>query len=119
MVEPAHLVGAGGMIGANLRYLVNRAIDTETFPLGTLTVNVVGSFVLGLVVFLGVGNPELLFVGTGACGSFTTFSTFSVDTVQLWEDGNRTTAATYAGANIGCALVAIGAAWLIVQAVRL
>lgn len=117
MVEPAHLVGAGGILGAVLRFLVNQAIDAETFPFGTLTVNVVGSFALGFVVFLQVGSAALLFIGTGVCGSFTTFSTFSVDTVQLAEGGDQTAAATYAGANIVGSLLAIGAAWLIVRAI--
>lgn len=117
MVDPAYLVGAGGIIGAVLRYLVNQTIESETFPFGTLTVNVVGSFVLGSVTFLGVGNAGLLFIGTGACGSFTTFSTFSVDTVQLWDEGNQISAATYAGANIVGALLAIGIAWLIIQTI--
>lgn len=116
MVEPAVLVGTGGMIGAVLRYLVNQAIEEGRIPLGTLTVNVVGSFVLGFVAFLGVGHAALLFVGTGACGSFTTFSTFSVDTVRLWEAESRGAATMYAGLNLVGALVAIGVAWLLLEA---
>lgn len=53
-VEPAHLVGTGGAIGALCRYYVGSAVDVEGFPLGTLTVNVLGSFVLGLVTFAGL-----------------------------------------------------------------
>lgn len=117
MVDPAHLVGAGGIIGALLRYLVYQAVEGETFPFGTLAVNVVGSLVLGFVTFLEVGSAWLLFVGTGACGSFTTFSTFSVDTVQLAEEGNWSVAATYVGANTVGALSAIGVAWLLVRAI--
>lgn len=75
-IPPAHLVGTGGAMGALLRYYVNRETDIEEFPLGTLTVNVFGTFALGLIVFLSGNNSILLFLGTGACGSFTTFSSF-------------------------------------------
>lgn len=117
MADPASLVGAGGILGAILRHLVYQAIEDETFPFGTLVVNVVGSLVLGFVTFIGAESAWLLFVGTGACGSFTTFSTFSVDTVRLGEEGNWTLAATYVGANTVGALFAIGVAWLIVRTV--
>ncbi|WP_345777011.1 fluoride efflux transporter CrcB [Halorarum salinum] len=101
------------MLGAVLRYLVGEYVDVEAFPLGTLTVNVVGSFVLGLVTFLGAGEDVLLFVGTGVCGSFTTFSSFSFDTVRLWETGARGKSIGYATVNLIGALVAIGLAWLV------
>jgi CrcB protein len=111
MIDPTYLVG---VVGATLRYAVGRAIDTERFPLGTPTVNVVGSFVLGLVTFLPVGDDTLLFVGTGACGSFTTFSSFSVGVVQLWENGRHALAAGYAALTLVGALVGVGAAAVVV-----
>ncbi|SEP07969.1 CrcB protein [Halogranum amylolyticum] len=118
MVEPAHLIGAGAALGALLRYGTNRAVagtlGGHEFPLGTFAVNVVGSFVLALVTFLGASDAVLSLVGTGACGSYTTFSSFSVDTVQLWEDDQVILALTYATGNLVGALVAIGLAWLIV-----
>ncbi|WP_433632903.1 fluoride efflux transporter CrcB [Halomicrococcus sp. NG-SE-24] len=113
MVMPGHLVGFGGMVGAVLRHIVSEAVARETFPVGTLTVNVVGSFVLGIVTFLGADSDVLLFVGTGACGSFTTFSSFSHDTVGLWEDGKQYKAVTFAFANIVGAVFAIGLAWFV------
>lgn len=115
VVEPAFLVGAGGMVGAVLRYLVSERVTDERFPAGTLTVNVIGSFVLGVVTFLGVGSDLVLFVGTGVCGSFTTFSSFSYDTVRLWETGHPYTTIAYAMANVLGALLAIGAAWILVR----
>lgn len=115
MEHQAYLVGAGGMVGAVLRYLVGEYVEVEGFPLGTLTVNVVGSFVLGLVTFLGAGDTVTLLVGTGACGSFTTFSSFSFDTVRLWETGSKVTSAVYATVNLVGALVAIGLAWLLIS----
>jgi CrcB protein len=118
MVDPAYLVGAGAALGAVLRFATGRYVGgvagDRPFPYGTFTVNVVGSFVLALVTFLGAGEDVLLLVGTGACGSYTTFSSFSVDTVRLWETGERRLAAWYASANLLGALVGIGAAALLV-----
>lgn len=110
-VEPAHLVGTGGAIGALCRHYLGAWVDVEGFPLGTLTVNLVGSFVLGLVTFANLDNAVLLFVGTGACGSFTTFSSFSFDTVRLWETGSRLRAVANATVNLLGALAAIALAW--------
>ena len=84
-------MGLGGFIGSVLRYLVSRltaGVDFASLPLGTLTVNVLGCFVLGLLtgLFERTGNlsPELrLLLTTGLCGGFTTFSTFSNDGLIL------------------------------------
>jgi len=117
MVDPAYLVGAGAALGAVLRFATGRYVGDvagdRPFPYGTFTVNVVGSFVLALVTFLGTGEDVLLFVGTGACGSYTTFSSFSVDTLRLWETGERRLAVWYAAVNLLGALVGIGAAALL------
>lgn len=113
MVNPAYLVAVGGAAGAVLRHLVGQTVESESFPLGTLTVNVVGSFVLAAVTFLGAGEDVLLLVGTGACGSFTTFSSFSFDTVRLWETATPRRAVAYAAANLVGALAAVGCAWLL------
>lgn len=115
MVNPAYLVGVGGIVGAILRHIVYQAVETESFPLGTLTVNVVGSFVLASATFLQLDDEALLFVGTGACGSFTTFSSFSVDVIQLWEEDERLLSIGYAAVNLAGALVAIGVAWIVTQ----
>jgi len=96
--DPA-LVAVGGAVGAVARHLLGSAIDRERFPLGTLTVNVLGSFLLGLLVFWPVGGDALLLAGTGACGAFTTFSSFSVSTVRLWERGDRGRAALFVAGN--------------------
>lgn len=110
MVHPTYLVGVGGVVGAILRHLVCQRVEVESILLGTLTVNIVRSFVLGLVTFLPLDNEALLLVGTGACGSFTTFSSFSVGVVQLWEENQRLVSIAYAVANLMGALVAIGVA---------
>lgn len=112
-IDPAHLVGTGGAVGALARYYLGQAVDRGSFPVGTLFVNVVGSFLLGLVTFLAPAESVALFVGTGACGSFTTFSSFAVDTVRLWEEGRPAVAAGNAAVNLAGALAAIGLAWLL------
>jgi len=114
-LDPAHIVGTGGAIGALCRHFVSERIDADEFPVGTLTVNVIGSFVLGLVTFLSLGDQLGLLLGTGACGSFTTFSSFSFETFRLWETGERFRAATNAIGNLVGAVIAIALAWGVVQ----
>lgn len=114
--DPA-LVAGGGAVGAVARYLVGSAVDRESFPLGTLTVNVLGSFLLGLLVFHPVGGDVLLLVGTGACGAFTTFSSFSVATVRLWDRGDRGRAVAFVAGNTLIAGGAVGLAAVLVGAV--
>ncbi len=113
--DPAHVVGTGGAVGALLRQYVGRLVESDEFPLGTLAVNVLGTFLLGFVTFLGVDSTTLLLLGTGVCGSFTTFSSFSVQTVRLWETGDRLRAVVNAGANLLGAGLALGVAWGLAQ----
>ena len=115
--EPAHVVGMGGAIGATLRYWVYLHVTWEDFPAATLLVNVLGSFAFALVLFGGAGETAVQLLGLGICGSFTTFSTFSVETVQLWERGDRSVAVANATINLLAALTAIGVAWLLIAAV--
>ena len=112
--EPAHLVGTGGAIGAILRHWVYLRVTWRDFPAATLTVNAIGSFVFALATFAGASDSVIHLVGIGACGSFTTFSSFSAETVGLWERGDRRLAVTNAVANLVVSLAAIGVAWLVV-----
>ena len=112
--SPATLVGLGGAVGALLRYGTTRALDVGVLPYGTLAVNVVGSFVLGLLAFGGASDEAALLVGVGACGSYTTFSSFAHDTVWLAEEGNPGRAAANAVGTLLAALAAVGLAWLLV-----
>ena len=116
-LDPAQVVGAGGALGAVLRSYVGRRVDAGEVPLSTFTVNVVGSFALGLLAFLHVDDTTMLLLGTGACGSFTTFSSFSFESVRLWETGRRELAVANAVGNLAGAGVAVGAAWALAQAV--
>lgn len=118
LTEPAYLVGTGGAIGAVLRYLVANLVvrwqGPTRFPTSTLVVNVIGSFALGVVLFGGSGEETTLLIGTGACGAFTTYSSFSVQTVRLWEDGRRGLAALNAVGNFVVCVAGVGLAWLLV-----
>lgn len=116
-VDPAHIVGTGGALGALLRYLVGQRIDADSLPWATITVNVVGSFVLAALAFAGSSHELVLLLGTGACGSFTTFSSFSFETVRLWETGDRRRALLNAIGTFVGAGAAISLAWLLVQGV--
>ena len=113
-IDPAHVVGTGGAIGAVLRHYVSDAVDVEQYPLGTFTVNVLGSFLLALLAFGGVGGQLGLLLGTGVAGSFTTFSSFSYETVRLWETGERARAAVNAISSIVGTVIAIGLANVLV-----
>jgi fluoride exporter len=107
------LVGVAGAVGAPLRYAVDVLVSERsgsTFPLGTMVVNVTGSFVLGLITGLAMyhGLPRTAreVLGTGLVGAYTTFSTFSFETVQLLEEGELQGAL----ANVAVSLVAGGLA---------
>ncbi|RQG96678.1 fluoride efflux transporter FluC [Natrarchaeobius chitinivorans] len=115
--EPAHLVGVGGAIGAVLRHGVFLALSSDRFPWPTLVVNVIGSFVFAVAIFAGAGESTIQLLGIGACGAFTTFSSFSVETVQLYERGDRLLAVANACGNLLLSIVAIGLAWLAVSAI--
>ncbi len=103
------LVVLGAAVGAPLRYLADRAIQTRhdsVFPWGTFGVNMAGSFLLGLLyqglVAHGVSQPVMTLAGTGFCGALTTYSTFGYETVRLLTEGSR----FYAFANVTASIVA-------------
>ena len=107
------LVLLGGGVGATTRYLTDvafqRARSTD-FPWGTWTVNVVGSFVLGLVA--SAGSPWVVtLAGTGFCGALTTFSTFGYETVRLVEEGDTRSAVANVATSVGMGLAAAALGW--------
>jgi fluoride exporter len=112
-------VMVGGAIGSALRYATSTWIAEathSTFPWGTLAVNVIGSFVIGFFTGLtGPDGPLLVspvvraFVTIGILGGFTTFSSFSLQTLLLMEDGQWFSAAGNVVSSVGLCLVAAGA----------
>ncbi|WP_152188805.1 fluoride efflux transporter CrcB [Georgenia satyanarayanai] len=109
------LVALGAAVGAPLRYYTDRAVQTRhdsVFPWGTLTVNVIGSLLFGVLVGAAAveGLPPAVVTGAGVgfCGALTTYSTFGYETVRLAESGSR----LYALGNVLLSLAAgLGAAW--------
>jgi CrcB protein len=108
-------VAVGSAIGGVSRYLlgglIQRLLDT-TFPAGTLLINISGSFLLGAILRYAIDTPTLspevrAFLTIGFCGGYTTFSTFSYETVALLEDGEWTRAGLYVGASVLLSLLGV------------
>lgn len=105
----------GGALGAGTRFLVNvgfAQLFGASFPWATLTVNVVGSFLMGVLVvvvqpLLGGSAVWRTFLATGVLGGFTTFSAFSLDAVELVERRQPMLAAVYVAASVGLSIVAL------------
>tara|TARA_Y100000768_G_scaffold80554_1_gene57334 strand:+ start:856 stop:1332 length:477 start_codon:yes stop_codon:yes gene_type:complete len=99
MLQQIGLVALGGSIGASLRYAIGSWITYDSFPIATISVNVIGSFILGIIalsVSQSLISTELaLFLGVGIIGSFTTMSAFSVETIEMLQDGNTSSAGIY------------------------
>lgn len=102
------LVCLGSFAGGGTRFLVSKAVQGLTavhFPLGTMTVNVLGCLVIGFLSTLPLGGSSVqadtrLFLTTGFCGGFTTFSTFMNETVVLTESGHAWLAVLYLAASL-------------------
>lgn len=100
----------GGMLGATARYLLNHAVTLRSeslLPLGTLTVNIVGSALLGALIGVGAGGVLGTAAGIGFCGALTTFSTFGHETVVLATRGAYAYALANIVLNAGICLVAV------------
>jgi len=112
------LVGIGGFLGSVLRFLLgglaHQLTRTNTFPIGTLVVNLIGCLVIGMLAAIsetrGVFSPEArAFIFVGLLGGFTTFSAFGNETINLWRDGQS----AFAFANVAASVVfGLGAVWL-------
>lgn len=106
-------VALGGALGSVFRYLVVLGAGriVPSWPVGTLLVNVLGCFAIG-VFFVTFGPRNHPLVMTGILGGFTTFSAFSLDALKLWEGGEPVQAALYAGLSVVLSLLAcaLGAA---------
>lgn len=105
------VVGLGGAVGSMLRYGMTLlfAFLNLSGNLATFSVNVIGSFLIGILTGVCREGTLLLLLTVGLCGGFTTFSTFSLQSVRLLQSGNLWEAALYI---IGTLVVCVAAAWL-------
>ena len=115
MLKEILLVGAGGFVGSVSRYLISTMMKdiSRVFPFGTLTVNIVGCFLIGLIYGVSMRNTDFsvnanLLLSVGFCGGFTTFSTFSKEGLQLLQCGNYTAFFGYAAGSVVLGLLAVG-----------
>ena len=108
------IVGAGGFIGVALRYMIGLVPVSENtaFPVKTFAINVIGCLAIGLITVLALKNTRInpgwiLFLKTGLCGGFTTFSTFALETTGLIKGGHTGIAFLYAFLSliIGCGVI--------------
>jgi fluoride exporter len=109
------LVGLGGAIGSMLRYAISLLVTVKQFPYGTFIVNIAGSFIIGAVLALSLKNELFsnnwkLFLATGICGGFTTFSAFAAENMALLQSGKYGIALMYILASLllGIAAVVLG-----------
>ncbi len=117
------LAAAGGALGSASRYLISLAsglLFGVNFPWGTITVNIIGSFIMGLVVALGalkfhITNEMRVLIATGFLGGFTTFSAFSLDFALLFERKEYGLAGLYLAGSVSLSILALFAAFLLVR----
>lgn len=107
------LAGIGGAIGSILRYLFSQMIKSISFPLATFTVNILGSFLIGIIIALSIrysafNSQWKIFLATGICGGFTTFSSFSMENLHLLQEGKWLTSLTYTVGSILIGIIATG-----------
>jgi len=111
------LVGLGGAAGAMLRYAVGLVPCKSGLPVMTLLINVLGALAIGVIAGVAakrnVSPGALAFLKTGVCGGFTTFSTFSLETYLLAQNGGLVPAAAYAALSVGLCLAGIALGMLL------
>ena len=122
------LIALGGAIGSVARFGLNGLVSSqlgETFPWGTLIINVTGSFAIGFFATLTApdgrvpasGNSRYFFM-TGVCGGYTTFSALSLQTLNLVRDGDLLRAGGYTVASVVCCLLAVWLGHVCAQAIN-
>jgi CrcB protein len=115
MIRNILFVAAGGALGSVARYLLSRLIQGSvytSFPLGTMTVNIIGCLLIGIIYGLSDRSGMLdagmkLFLTVGFCGGFTTFSTFMNESLQLFRTNNILYGALYMGISVTIGMIAV------------
>ncbi|MBC7936936.1 MAG: fluoride efflux transporter CrcB [Rhizobacter sp.] len=113
MIRNFLLVAAGGAIGTMMRYATSLLLPVKNFPAATLFINIAGSFAIGIIMALSVrsvshmSETTRLFLATGICGGFTTFSTFSYENMQLLQSGKYSLAFIYIIVSVVLGLAAV------------
>ncbi len=123
MMKLVFLAALGGAVGSAARYLVNLAsgqLFGIVFPWGTITVNIAGSFLMGLVVALSalkfsLSNEMRILIMTGFLGGFTTFSAFSLDFALLYERKDYALAGLYVAGSVSLSILALFAGLAVVR----
>ena len=116
MLENILFVSLGAILGALARYAITHFSSEATqhagFPIGTLVVNVIGSFMVGWILTWTVDHSNdrwRLFAATGFCGAFTTFSAFAFESMAYWRDGKMMLFALNVAANNALCCIAVAA----------
>jgi fluoride exporter len=111
------IIGLGGFLGSVARYVTTKFVDDKlspAFPYGTLTVNIVGSFLLGIIYIIALRKAGLtengrLFLGVGFCGGFTTFSAFALENFSLMQEKFVGTSLLYISVSVVGGILALAA----------
>ena len=111
------IIGLGGFLGSVARYVITKFVDDKlspSFPYGTLTVNILGSFLLGIIYIIALRKAGLtengrLFLGVGFCGGFTTFSAFALENFSMMQERFLGTSLLYISLSVVGGILALGA----------
>ncbi len=113
------IVGLGGALGAAGRYGISLLPVKGSFPWLTLLTNLIGAIAIGAIACAAsrgkINAPGTLFWKTGVCGGFTTFSTFSLETWQLFEQGKMISGLLYAGCSVVLCIFGVWCGWRLAQ----
>lgn len=121
MLKTILLIGSGGFIGSVSRYYVSKIVQDSSFtsfPTGTLSVNVIGSLIIGILLGIALKHPSFsvewrMILMVGFCGGFTTFSTFTSENLKLIQDGQVLYVFLYTGLSVFLGFTAVYLGYLL------